>query len=49
MIIDDDMGLYPEFLEEHLRAAAFSPFYAVVLGKIKPPETWKSGPLFEHS
>ena len=23
MIIDDDMGLYPEFLEEHLRAAAF--------------------------
>jgi glycosyltransferase involved in cell wall biosynthesis len=47
VIIDDDMGLYPEFLEEHLRAAAFSPFYAVVLGKIKPPETWKSGPLFE--
>lgn len=47
VIIDDDMGLNPDFLEEHLRAAAFSPVYAVVLGKIEPPETWKSGPLFE--
>lgn len=47
VIIDDDMGLYPDFLEEHLKAAAFSPVYAVVLGKIEPPETWKSGPLFE--
>jgi glycosyltransferase involved in cell wall biosynthesis len=47
VVVDDDMGLCPEFLEEHLRAAAFSITYAVVLGKIEPPKTWKSGPLFE--
>jgi glycosyltransferase involved in cell wall biosynthesis len=47
VVIDDDMGLCPEFLEEHLRAASFSPTYAVVLGKSEPPKTWKSGPLFE--
>ena len=47
VVIDDDMGLCPEFLQEHLKAAAFSPTYAVVLGKSEPPRTWKSGPLFE--
>jgi glycosyltransferase involved in cell wall biosynthesis len=47
VVTDDDMGLCPEFFEEHLRAAAFSPTYAVVLGKSEPPKTWKSGPLFE--